>query len=397
MGLSRGSMWGTWMPPGDLLYDKVLRFIPHDPNRSRPPRPRPRLQGPIMTRRMVILTEGHSDPHTAKTACSVMRYRPDEVVAVLDSDSVGMSIAERLGVPIDAPFISQLAEADGANTLLIGIAPPGGRIPDAWRQVVLEAIDRGMEIVSGLHDFLSDDAEFVRAAEAAGVQLVDVRKNDETSIARRIGIRADCLRVHTVGHDCSVGKMVTSIEITEGLKARGVDAKFVATGQTGIMVSGEGCPVDRVVADFVSGAAERLLLENQQHDVLVFEGQGSLVHPSYSAVTLGILHGCLPHALVMCYEVGRETITGVEHVKIPSLDRIRDLYLSMANIFQRCDFVGVSMNSRRVSVDEAEREKDRIRDLLGLPVCDVFRDGPSELVEAVASYRDSGLWKDEIS
>ena len=350
-----------------------------------------------MTRRMVILTEGHSDPHTAKTACSVMRYRPDEVVAVLDSDSVGMSIAERLGVPIDAPFISQLAEADGANTLLIGIAPPGGRIPDAWRQVVLEAIDRGMEIVSGLHDFLSDDAEFVRAAEAAGVQLVDVRKNDETSIARRIGIRADCLRVHTVGHDCSVGKMVTSIEITEGLKARGVDAKFVATGQTGIMVSGEGCPVDRVVADFVSGAAERLLLENQQHDVLVFEGQGSLVHPSYSAVTLGILHGCLPHALVMCYEVGRETITGVEHVKIPSLDRIRDLYLSMANIFQRCDFVGVSMNSRRVSVDEAEREKDRIRDLLGLPVCDVFRDGPSELVEAGAGYRDSGLWKDEIS
>lgn len=396
MGLSRGSMWGTWMPPGDLLYDKVLRFIPHDPNRSRTSNPAI-LQGPIMTRRMVILTEGYSDPHTAKTACSVMRYRPDEVVAVLDSDSVGVSVVERLGVAIDAPFISQLDEADGANTLLFGIAPPGGRIPDAWRHVVLEAIDRGMEIVSGLHDFLSDDAEFVRAAEAAGVQLVDVRKNDETAIARRIGIREDCLRVHTVGHDCSVGKMVTSIEIAEGLKARGVDAKFVATGQTGIMVSGEGCPVDRVVADFVSGAAERLLLENQQHDVLVFEGQGSLVHPSYSAVTLGILHGCLPHALVMCYEVGRETITGVEHVKIPSLDRIRDLYLSMTNVFQRCDFVGVSMNGRRVSADEAEREKDRIRDLLGLPVCDVFRDGPGELVEAVASYRDSGLWKDESS
>lgn len=350
-----------------------------------------------MTRRMVILTEGHSNPHTAKTACSVMRYRPDEVVAVLDGDSVGVSVAERLGIPIDAPFISQLEQADGANTLLIGIAPPGGRIPEAWRQVVLEAIGRGMEIVSGLHDFLSDDAEFVRAAEAAGVQLVDVRKNDETAIARRVGIRDDCFRVHTVGHDCSVGKMVTSIEITEGLKTRGVDAKFVATGQTGIMVSGEGCPVDRVVADFVSGSAERLLLENQQHDVLVFEGQGSLVHPSYSAVTLGILHGCLPHALVMCYEVCRETITGVEHVKIPGLDRIRDLYLSMANIFQRCDFVGVSMNSRRVSADEAEREKDRIRDLLGLPVCDVFRDGPDELVEAVVSYRDSGLWKDEIS
>lgn len=350
-----------------------------------------------MTRQMVILTEGHSNPHTAKTACSVLRYRPEEVVAVLDKESIGMSVAERLGVSIDAPFISQLSEAEGANTLLIGIAPPGGRIPDAWRRVVLEAIGRGMEIISGLHDFLSDDEEFVKAAEEAGVQLVDVRKNDETAIARRIGIRSDCLRVHTVGHDCSVGKMVTSIEIVDGLKTRGVDAKFIATGQTGIMVSGEGCPIDRVVADFVSGAAERLLLENQQHDVLVFEGQGSLVHPSYSAVTLGILHGCLPHALVLCYEVGRETITGVEHVKIPSLDRIRDLYLAMANIFQRCDFVGVSMNSRRVSELEAEREKDHIRDLLGLPVCDVFRDGPDVLVDAVVSYRDSGVWASDTT
>lgn len=346
-----------------------------------------------MNRRMVILTEGHSNPHTAKTACSVMRYRPQEVVAVFDSQSLGKSIQELLGVPIDVPFIASLADADDANTLLIGIAPPGGRIPDAWRSVVLEAIRRGMDIVSGLHDFLCDDEEFAAAANEYGVQLVDVRKNNETTIARRVGIREDCYRLHTVGHDCSVGKMVTSIEITEGLKRRNVDAKFIATGQTGIMVSGEGCPVDRVIADFVSGATERLLLDSQHHDVLVFEGQGSLVHPSYSAVTLGILHGCMPHALIMCYEVGREVITGVEHVKIPPLDQIRDLYLTMSNIFERTEFVGVSMNGRRVSAEEAEEEKKRVRELLGLPVCDVFRDGPDELVEAVAQHYHSGVWR----
>jgi uncharacterized NAD-dependent epimerase/dehydratase family protein len=349
-----------------------------------------------MARRMVILTEGHSDPHTAKTACSVMRYRPEEVVAVLDRESLGMTISEKLGVSIDVPFISELSEADGANTLLIGIAPPGGRIPEDWRPVIMDAIRRGLDVVSGLHDFFTEDETYVAAAEVAGVQLVDVRKNNESHIARRIGIRADCLRIHTVGHDCSVGKMVTSIEIAEGLKKRGVDAEFVATGQTGIMVAGTGCPVDRVIADFVSGATERLLLDHQNHDVLVFEGQGSLVHPSYSAVTLGILHGCIPHALVLCYEVGRETITGVEHVAIPSLTRIRDLYVAMSNIFQPCQFIGVAMNGRRISADEAEEEKKRMRDLLGLPICDVIRDGPDELVDAAVKFRDSKVWNTEL-
>ena len=230
-----------------------------------------------MPRRMIILTQGHSNPHTAKTACSVLRYCPDEVVAVLDSDSVGTSVESQLSVPSKVPFVASLDEAESANTLLIGIAPPGGKIPADWREIIFAAIQRGMDVVSGLHDFLTDDPQFVAAAEEAKVALTDVRKNDETSIARRQGIRSDCFRIHTVGHDCSVGKMVTSIELTNGLKKRGVDAKFIATGQTGIMVSGEGCPVDRVVADFVSGATERLLLENQQHDVLVFEGQGSLV------------------------------------------------------------------------------------------------------------------------
>ena len=344
-----------------------------------------------MSRSMVILTEGHSNPHTAKTACSVIRYRRDEVLAVLDSTLAGEDCSGPLGVPPGISFIADLDEAADANTLLIGIAPPGGKIPDAWRAIVLAAIERGMDIVSGLHDFISEDQQFVDAARQHDVQLVDVRKTDIETIARRPGFREGCFRVHTVGHDCSVGKMVTAIEITNGLTSRGHDAKFLATGQTGIMVEGDGYPIDRVIADFVSGATERLGLENEQHDILVIEGQGSLVHPSYSAVTLGILHGALPHALVLCFEVGREGVTGVEHVPIPPLARIIELNEMMAGLFQPCPVVAVAMNGRRLEAGEAEQHRRQVEEELQLPVSDVFRDGADRIVDAVSQARASWL------
>lgn len=336
-----------------------------------------------MSQQLVILTEGHSDPHTAKTACSVLRYRGPDVMAVLDSTHCGKTVQEVLGVGGDIPVIGRLADAAGANTLLIGIAPPGGKVPDPWRRVILEAISTGMDVVSGLHDFLIDDPEFVDAAHRAGVQLIDVRRNREKEIARRVGLRNDCVRIHTVGHDCSVGKMVTSIEITNELKRRGRDAKFIATGQTGILVEGDGVPVDCVVADFVSGAIERQILEHQHHEFLLIEGQGSIVHPSYSGVTLGLLHGCSPHALILCYEIGRDRVTGVPEMKIPPLAEIKRLYEVMANVMQPCQVIGISMNGRRVGPEEAERERDRVRAELGLPVCDIFRNGPGELADAV--------------
>lgn len=265
-----------------------------------------------MSRKLVILTEGHTNPHTAKTASCLIRYRREEVVALLDSTQAGKMTQDLLGVGGALPVVSSLEEAASANTLLLGIAPPGGKIPKAWRAVILQAIDRGMHVVAGLHDFLNDDAEFVAAARRRGVTLSDVRQNQERDIARCQGIRDDCLRILTVGHDCSVGKMVASVEITEGLKRAGHDAKFIATGQTGIMVEGDGCPIDRVISDFVSGAVEKMVIQNQHHPILVIEGQGSLVHPSYSGVTLSLMHGAAPHALILCYEVGREFITGLE-------------------------------------------------------------------------------------
>ena len=342
-------------------------------------------------RKLIILTEGHSNPHTAKTGCSVIRYRREEVVGVLDATLAGQNVEEYLGVGEGFKFISRIDEAAQANCLLIGIAPPGGKIPESWRPIILQAIASGMNVVSGLHDFVTDDMEFVAAAKQQGVDLVDVRKNDFTAIARRPGFRKDCFRVHTVGHDCSIGKMVTAIEITEGLKERGVDAKFCATGQTGIMIEGSGYPMDRGIADFISGAAEQLVLENEQHDVLLIEGQGSLVHPSYSAVTLGILHGSMPHALVLCYEVLRDKVTGVEHVAIPDLPEVRRIVEVMSNVHHDCEVIGVSMNSRRVTEEEALAEQQRVGELLNLPVTDIFRFGRESLVDAVLEARERFL------
>jgi len=345
-----------------------------------------------MSRKLVVLTEGYTEPHAAKTASCLVRYRRDEVVALLDSTEQGKTAHDLLGVGQDVPIVGTLAEAPEANTLLLGIAPPGGKIPDAWRGVILQAISRGMDVIAGLHDFLSDDPEFVKAAERHRVTLTDVRKNDETDIARRTGIRDDCLRILTVGHDCSVGKMVTTMELANGLNRAGQDAHFIATGQTGILVSGDGCPVDRVIADFVSGAVEKMLLKHQHHDILLVEGQGSLVHPSYSGVTLGLMHGAVPHALVLCYEIGRKTVTGLEHLEIPPLAKIKELNEIMASVFQPCPVIGISVNSRGVDAQTAELERQRVSAEFGLPVADVIRNGPDELVDAIVRFKQGGAW-----
>ena len=350
-----------------------------------------------MQPRIVILTDGGTNPHTGKTAASVIRYRRDDVIALLDREQAGKTSGELLGVGGDLPIVASLNEVPNATTLLLGTAPPGGKIPEPWREIILDAISRGLNIVGGLHDFLSEDPEFVDAATEHGVELIDVRKTNEKDIARRIGLRADCLRVLTVGHDCSIGKMVTAIELTNGLKHRGVTAKFIATGQTGIMIDGEGCPVDRVISDFVSGAVEKMILANQQHDVLMIEGQGSLTHPSYSAVTLGLLHGAAPQAMILCYQVGRERITGLEHLKIPPLAKIKELNETMASIHQDSKVIGIAMNSSLVSADAADAERQRIREEFGLPVCDVIRHGCDELVDAIIQFRETKEWRSEAS
>ncbi|MBN1855134.1 MAG: DUF1611 domain-containing protein [Pirellulales bacterium] len=341
----------------------------------------------MTSHRMVILTEGCTSPTRAKTAACIVRYRPDDVLALLDTTCSGRTAGELLGVGGALPIIGSLDEVADADTLVIGIAPSGGKIPQAWRPFILEALRRGMSIVSGLHDQLTDDHAFVAAAEAHSGQLIDIRRTTERECSQFMGFREECLRILTVGQDCSLGKMLVSVELARALKRAGHDTKFVATGQTGILIEGDGCPIDCVVSDFVSGAVERLILRNQDHEILIVEGQGSLVHPKYSGVTLSLLHGCVPQGMILCYEVGRKTVHGMPHVPLTPLAKVRDTFEMMANLLGPSRVIGIAMNSSTVTPEETEMERERIRDEFGLPVCDVIRHGPDALVDAVLNLR----------
>jgi uncharacterized NAD-dependent epimerase/dehydratase family protein len=340
-------------------------------------------------RQMILLTGGVTDVGSAKTAVNLIRYRPEQVVAVWDPANAGKYADEIFhhGLPPSIPVIKSLDEAPSANTLTIGIAPAGGKLPREMRAVIIEGLGRGLNVLSGLHEFISEDPEIKAAAETTGAQIMEVRKNDERDVAHRKKIDERCLRIHTVGHDCNVGKMVVSLEIAWELRRRQVEAKFVATGQTGIMIEGDGCPIDAVVADFINGAAEKLVLKNQHFPVIVIEGQGSIVHPRYSAVTLGLLHGCMPDGLILCYEMGRKTVYGMDQIPIPSLARLKELYETMANLMHPCRVIGFGINGRKFSDEEVQRERERVEDEFGLPACDVRRHGVEPLVNAVMDLK----------
>lgn len=336
---------------------------------------------------MAIVTDGHHDPDTAKTAVCLLRYCAEEVTAVIDPPAAGKTCRDVFGVGGDIPVVGSLAEAADADTLVLGIAPPGGKIPSGWRPIILEAIARQMTVVSGLHDFLNTDAEFRAAAGRHGASLVDLRDNDEREVARREGFRPECLRVHTVGNDCCTGKMVAAVELARGLERRGIDAAFVATGQTGMLIANGGCAVDRVISDFLSGAAERLVLANQHHEAVVVEGQGSLFHPRYSCVSLGLLHGVMPDGLVLCYTMGRRAFYGMENIPLPPLDRVVEFYESAAGVMHPCRVVGVAVNGIGFTDEAVAAECERTEKLLGLPTCDPIRHGPDKLVEAAVRLR----------
>lgn len=331
---------------------------------------------------IVLITDGYSTPFLAKTAISMLRYRSADVVAVLDQENAGKTSQDLFGTGGDIPIVATL-EGLSPDALYIGIAPPGGKLPVAWRPLILAAIDRGIDIVSGLHEFLTSDAEFVARAAKHEARLFDVRKNQFKETATGLPYDTGPLRIHAVGQDCTVGKMVTTLEICRGLVDHGVDAQFLATGQTGIMISGEGVPIDCVVADFVNGAAEDLVKRNSDHDILLVEGQGSIAHPSFSAVTLGLLHGCDPHGLIYCYEVGRQAVKGTDHIPLLPAAQLISIYQAIASLRHPCPVIGIAMNSRTVSAEAAEQERAAMEKEFGLPVCDVYRDGPETLVQAI--------------
>lgn len=338
---------------------------------------------------ITLLTQGQSNRFVAKTAISMLRYRGADIVAILDDQVTAANAAELFDVPGPAgqiPVVSELPKQSDA--LYIGIAPPGGRLPPEWKAIILTAIARKMDIVSGLHDFLARDSDYVLAAQANGVRLFDVRKNEFSSIASGQPFRSECARILSVGQDCSVGKMVATLEVNHELVQRGLDSCFLATGQTGIMITGAGIPVDCVVSDFVNGAVESLVRANDQHGFVLVEGQGSISHPAYSAVTAGLIHGSRPDGMIFCYEAGRRYVKGLHEIQLPSIAQQIDCYLTMANIQNSSRFIGFAVNTRNLTAIEATREIDRIEQEFGLPACDVYRDGPARLADACVELKE---------
>lgn len=325
-----------------------------------------------------------------KTAAGLARFRPERLAAVLDPSRAGRTAASVLGVEHPAPVVATLDEAAraGSNALLLGTAPVGGRLPVRWRPWIVSALERGWDVWGGLHDQLSQDAELSALALRHGAALVDLRHVPEgLPVAER---RAEAIEAHvvlTVGSDCNVGKMTAAWSITEELVRRGERAVFVATGQTGILLSGWGLAVDRVPADFVAGAAELLVLEGARRaDWVIVEGQGSLLHPGYSGVTLGLLHGSLPRSLVLCHQAGRDHIRHGGN-PIPSLERLVSLYEEAAEWISPARVAGIALNTFGQSAGEALAERRKAHEETGLPVQDVALEGAGHLVETLIRAR----------
>ncbi|WP_115865346.1 DUF1611 domain-containing protein [Halorussus litoreus] len=307
--------------------------------------------------RVAVLAHGKF-PDRAKTAVGLLRHSDYEIEAVLDRENAGKQVSEFLPDVQDAPIVAEMADAPEVDALIIGIAPIGGGFDESWRSDVRNALDRGCDLVSGLHYFLADDEEFADLAAENDCDIWDVRKpHDDLGVAQGISGEVDAEVVLTVGTDCSVGKMTATVELLEAAEERGADVGFIPTGQTGIMIEGWGNPVDRVVSDFTAGSVEEMVVERgDDYDYLFVEGQGSIVHPAYSAVTCGILHGSMADKLVLCHEAGREVVHGYEDFDLPPVPEYVDLYEDLARPVHETEVVAGALNTKNVADDAAARE-----------------------------------------
>ena len=346
--------------------------------------------------RYLILADGLFAPRTSKTANSCIRYAPDKVVAVLDPTKAGKRVQDVLGFGGEIPIVGSFDEglALGPNALLVGIAPQGGRLPDSWRSVIRAALSHRMDVWSGLHTFLSDDPEFAALAGEHGVTIRDLRKPPrDIPVATGRVREVNATVLLTVGVDCNIGKMTAQLQLRDALRERGVKVAFVPTGQTGILIEGWGISVDAVVADFIAGAAERLVLEAAETnaDIILVEGQGSLIHPGYSGVTYGLMHGSLPHAMVMCGQPSRTEITNNPWVTIPPLaDLIRMHELVLAPL-RPSPVIGVSLNTFDLSDADARAAIQTASRETGLPATDPVRYDSVPLIDAILAFHGARL------
>ena len=333
---------------------------------------------PVEGRRLLLLADGCFTSTEAKTAACLAMYRASDVVAVLDRSRAGRSVRDVLGFGGDAPVVATIEEALARKpeVAVVGTAPAGGELDAAMRAHIERCLQAGIDIVSGMHAFISDDERAMAMARASGARVWDVRRVPE---ARLVSSGAGCTTgakvVATVGTDCNVGKMTVALELDRAARACGVRSAWAATGQTGIMLRGRGVPVDRLIADFVGGVTQALVDEEARDaDVVMVEGQGSITHPGYAGVTLGMLYGAMPDAMVLVHAAGRTRYKRFEH-DIPPLPEVVALYEALMRPYKKSRVAAIALNTHGLSDHDARRALAHASDLTGLPAGDLVRFG----------------------
>jgi uncharacterized NAD-dependent epimerase/dehydratase family protein len=331
---------------------------------------RVRLRAPYL-----ILIGEEDDPTYAKTGLGIVQWRPDLVAGQIRFPGCRVD----LGVP---DMTLEEARNAGVKSLVIGVAPVGGAVPEKWWRIMEQAARLGLDVVCGLHVKLNDNPAVVAAAAGSGARLIDVRVPPR-NLPVGTGLKRSGKRVLMVGTDCAIGKKYTALALDQAMREAGMKSTFRASGQTGIMIAGEGIPIDTVVADFISGAAECLSPANDEDHWDVIEGQGSLFHPGYSGVSLGLLHGSQPDAFVVCHDATRTHVSGWEHYALPSVAECIDLHLRVGkrtNPGIRC--AGISINTSALPPPERTAWLKDLSAETGLPCVDPILDGCG----AIAAY-----------
>jgi uncharacterized NAD-dependent epimerase/dehydratase family protein len=340
-------------------------------------------------KRYLALAEGYSgDDHYGKTTYGMIRYGADPVVVVLDSTRAGEEVE---GIPVVASVAEALSYEP--TVALVGVAVAGGRLPPVWRGILQDAIAAGLDVEAGMHEFLADDPELAALARKHGVELRDYRRPPaDLSVPTGENLTHDASVVLTVGSDCAVGKKTVAVELDREARKRGLRSVFVPTGQTGIMIAGWGIAVDAVVSDFLAGAGERLVVEGAKRgDLLFVEGQGSIIHPQFSGVTLGLYHGSAPHALVLVHRAGDTEIEGVPGHPILPLPELIDLHERLSLPARPARVVAVALNTGRLDEGAARAAVAATEDETGLPADDPVRFGPGRLLDVVLKGLPSGI------
>jgi D-glutamate N-acetyltransferase len=336
----------------------------------------------VSGKKYLILAEEFShDPHYGKTLRGVMRYRREAVVAILDTKRAG-EVDD--GVPIVGSVNDALCF--NPNTALVGVVTQGGRFPGDWQELLKTCVAKGLDVENGLHVRLHDIPGLEELARKHRVELRDLREPPtDLSTATGENLEVDATIVLTVGSDCAIGKMTATCELDLEARKRGLRSVFVPTGQTGIAIAGWGIAVDAVVSDFLAGAAERLLVEGaKQGDLLWVEGQGAILHPIYSGVTVGLIHGSAPHLYVLCHEVGRTVVEGDPTASpIMGLTELVDLHERMSLKLRPAKVACIALNTSDLSEEEARAAIAEAEEETGLPADDPVRFGAGKLVDAV--------------